>query len=461
MKCYYELLEVERRATPEELKKAYRRKALELHPDKNRDRIQEATELFAQIQEAYEILSDPQERSWYDSHRDEILRGDDATDMPTNYNADVTPVEQVMRFCSTSCYSGIDDSPKGFFAVYRNLFVQLEQEEEAAIQLDAEALVELALEASTPFGDSSTPFDPSVRMFYNRFMHFSTVKSFRWFDEFRLSDIPDRRMRRMAQKRNIKRRDSARREFNDAVRSLAEFIRKRDPRFKQAQSDASAEKEQQQLRMKQQQEQKRVERRRMADNYQEQEWSKIDKEIEIDDVEEDLYYDEYKCVTCSKSFKSDRQFANHEKSKKHQEAVRRLRRELLKDGIDLDEILAEQQPEEVVDDKLVDDINEPEIVIQKEAQEYPVEVVEPEQFDIPVETLRISSDESDIWNNKKGKKKKGSSKQTSQSNVTEPSTKKKKKKKNTDLVCNICNESFDSRTKLFNHIKAEDHAYAK
>ncbi|PKY37829.1 heat shock protein DnaJ, partial [Rhizophagus irregularis] len=61
---YYELLEVDRIASGEEIKKAYRKKALEWHPDKNYYRVDEATKKFALIQEAYDVLSDPHEREW-------------------------------------------------------------------------------------------------------------------------------------------------------------------------------------------------------------------------------------------------------------------------------------------------------------------------------------------------------------------------------------------------------------
>jgi DnaJ family protein A protein 5 len=59
------------------IKKAYRKKALELHPDRNYGNVENATKKFAEVQSAYEILSDPQERAWYDSHRDAILRNQD------------------------------------------------------------------------------------------------------------------------------------------------------------------------------------------------------------------------------------------------------------------------------------------------------------------------------------------------------------------------------------------------
>ena len=71
--CYYELLGVDVTATDLELKKAYRKKALQFHPDKNPDNVDEATEIFATIRSAYEVLSDPQERAWYDAHKEQIL----------------------------------------------------------------------------------------------------------------------------------------------------------------------------------------------------------------------------------------------------------------------------------------------------------------------------------------------------------------------------------------------------
>lgn len=64
MRCYYELLGLERTATADEIKKAYRKQALINHPDKNPDQIEESTKLFALIQEAYSVLSDDHERKW-------------------------------------------------------------------------------------------------------------------------------------------------------------------------------------------------------------------------------------------------------------------------------------------------------------------------------------------------------------------------------------------------------------
>ena len=62
---YYEVLGVKREASVEEIKKSYRRLAIQYHPDKNPG-DQEAEEKFKEAAEAYSVLSDPEKRNRYD-----------------------------------------------------------------------------------------------------------------------------------------------------------------------------------------------------------------------------------------------------------------------------------------------------------------------------------------------------------------------------------------------------------
>lgn len=65
-KDFYEVLGVNKNATPEEIKKAYRKLSKKYHPDLNQDNKEEAAEKFKEISQAYEILSDTNKRETYD-----------------------------------------------------------------------------------------------------------------------------------------------------------------------------------------------------------------------------------------------------------------------------------------------------------------------------------------------------------------------------------------------------------
>ena len=69
---YYEVLGVERDANDKDIKSAYRRLAMEYHPDRNKS--PEAEEKFKEASEAYEVLSDPRKRGIYDRAGFEGLR---------------------------------------------------------------------------------------------------------------------------------------------------------------------------------------------------------------------------------------------------------------------------------------------------------------------------------------------------------------------------------------------------
>ena len=70
---YYKILGVSRTASPAQIKRAYRKLAVELHPDKNSG-DPDATDKFASVNNAYEVLSDSDKRSIYDRYGEEGLK---------------------------------------------------------------------------------------------------------------------------------------------------------------------------------------------------------------------------------------------------------------------------------------------------------------------------------------------------------------------------------------------------
>jgi len=73
-KDYYEILEVTKTASDDEIKRSYRKLALRWHPDKNKENKEEAQKRFQEISEAYSTLSDKKKRRLYDRGGEEHFR---------------------------------------------------------------------------------------------------------------------------------------------------------------------------------------------------------------------------------------------------------------------------------------------------------------------------------------------------------------------------------------------------
>jgi len=67
-KDYYSILGVNKTATDEEIKKAYRKMAIKHHPDKNPNNKEAAEAKFKDVNEAYEVLSDKNKRTIFDQY---------------------------------------------------------------------------------------------------------------------------------------------------------------------------------------------------------------------------------------------------------------------------------------------------------------------------------------------------------------------------------------------------------
>ena len=320
MRCHYEVLGVDKDADDAQLKKAYRKLALKLHPDKNVGDAS-AAEKFKELNASYETLTDATERRWYDDHRDDILAGRDLNDSSSDDDVDVARRGPKLKkrevnlwpYFNSNAFDGFD-GPQGFYAVYGDAFRQVEESEERSADEP---------EMRCDFGDASTEWD-AVKAFYDKFVDFQSQRSFSAYDKYRASTDEGRRMRRAVDQENARHRRQAKSAYQDMVRQLASFCRKRDPRVKQRMDEVAREREAKRqaaeaLKLKKRQE--NLEARRkwreqgpVDDGYEARQGVTL---ADLDDKKEKTATTIYSCAACKKTFKSEKQYANHCLSKAH------------------------------------------------------------------------------------------------------------------------------------------------
>lgn len=317
--------------TRHRIKKAYRRKALELHPDRNYGDVEKATKLFAEVQSAYQVLSDLQERAWYDSHREAILRDVDV--------GSSEHFERDMKFTSATELSSLmgkfktsvpfTDAPNGFYGKLRETFEKLAEEEYAAADWEG-----ITSPDYPTFGTAESSYEDVIRPFYSVWTSFSTRKTFSWKDKHNLAEAPDRYIRRLMEKENKRMREEGIKEFNEAVRSLVMFVRKRDPRYAQnVQSEADRQKAMKEAAATQAARARAMHQAKL-EGHVDQSWAqttRTEQEGSFSESEESVQ-EQIECVICDKIFKSEKQYEAHEKSKKHIKAVQQLKRQMRKEN---------------------------------------------------------------------------------------------------------------------------------
>ena len=290
--------------------------------------MEETTRLFAEVQSAYDILSDPQERAWYDAHRDAFLRGsDDTAGEQFEHNVRITTANDILKlFTLFNARVDFSDSPTGFYGVLREIFHKLAKEEELACEWEGFDPVDYP-----SFGHASDGYDDVVRPFYAVWTGFSTRKSFSWADVYRYSDAPDRRVRRMMEKENKRFREEGIREFNDAVRSLVAFVKKRDHRYKaNVKSEAERQKTLRDAAIGQAARQRAANQAKQAQTETLPEWMRSS-EVEDDESSDDVtnsVQEHFECIICNKIFKSENQYEAHERSKKHNRAIQLIKKQM-------------------------------------------------------------------------------------------------------------------------------------
>jgi len=178
-------------------------------------------------------------------------------------------------------------------------------------------------------GNLKSPY-AQVCAFINNWRGFSTVKNIAWVGENNVSPWRDRKTRRLRKK--------AKREYNERVRQLALFVKKRDKRVLQGELQRKKEEEEKAVQAKLRQQKLEKEKLVRAGQYDQQEGARVDEDEEVEVEEErntgghDGWYKESDsvhpggdpelyCIVCNKKFKSDNQWKNHEQSKKYEDRV--------------------------------------------------------------------------------------------------------------------------------------------
>jgi DnaJ homolog subfamily A member 5 len=202
--------------------------------DKNAHQADEAHERFQEIQNAWEVLSDPQERAWYSSHREQILSsGRHQAGSSTGDAQAQSPHPDVdfERYMSRSAFSGFDDSKHSFFTVFGGLFSRLAKEEQEAYRLQKPITQNLKKPPSGPALGGADAEEADVKAFYLFWCNFQTIKDYAWLDAYNPNSAPGRRIRRLMEAENEKRRRGGKMTFVSQVRRLAERVRGKDPRM--------------------------------------------------------------------------------------------------------------------------------------------------------------------------------------------------------------------------------------
>jgi len=339
-RCLYEVLDVERDATPKDIKKAYRKMALRWHPDKNQDNLEESEEKFKEIQQAYDILSDPQERSWYNGHREAFLRGQSAgqnQEGSEETGFDAFEELDVRQYMTSGAFKGFGSGHGSFFDVFAQLFERIAEIERREANIEIKETKTVAIPT---FGGPQTDIIETKR-FYDFWGGLKTRRSFSFCDKWRLSEAPSRKIRRLMEQENKKMRSKGRREYLDAIRELVSFVRKKDPRWAKYREDKMKARQKRELEKKLEKEaeaKKRKEARARGKIEEQQRMNEVLEERrkrygDVDPVEDDDTQTEIKifeCFLCKKSFKSQNQWKNHEKSKKHKQKVSKAKKQAAK-----------------------------------------------------------------------------------------------------------------------------------
>ena len=306
---------------------------------------------------------------------------------------------------------------------------------------------------------------------------------------------------------NRKAREDARREYNETVRvrkqtcispassltasqSLVKYIRKRDPRYRRHLETLA--------NVPTSKTPARVDKPKTSDLYVEQDWQKVDASRLHADLDwvvaEGGDLEEWECVVCRKTFRSDAAWNSHERSKKHSKELERLKRDMEQDDIELalDHATKDLETESIASESehTPGDIIASELPESHKTTKIPTETTScgrtkttgpsRDQSQVKLDSISTSDEDVSIAIGMDDQ---------ADTTLYQPSKREKRRARQAKKVelqvrndagvrgfpeiflspsdqsrpqhhCHVCNEVFPSRTKLFNHLNEEGHALA-
>lgn len=404
----------------------------------------------------------------------------------------------VYQYFTVSCYKGFGDDEGGFYHVYRDIFHQIATEDLEFMDDENE------FDRIPKFGDSKSDYETVVGPFYGYWQSYSTKKSYSWLCQHNINEIRDRRILREIEKETKKLAQKARKDRNEEVRALVSFVRKRDKRVHQYKLVLEEKAEQNRLK----QDQKRLEQirknrfevekmaestvfrvdgyeemlRQMEKTYASSDEDECDENDDVDvnhvvngtedidingEHEDEEYVDHLYCVACNKSFKNESSFKNHETSKKHLSNIERLKREMLEEEGGYKNNDSSEGEIDLKEAEGSDEIDEVKVVKKSKKSKKKNRVIVPSEPETEEVVDSVVSENENEKNEtiekprKSAKAKRSKRKEEAANNLIQAAVLSVQSKSdvNIDIAhnCVTCKSNFDSKNKLFAHLKKTNH----
>ncbi|KAL9646254.1 hypothetical protein ABK040_009941 [Willaertia magna] len=472
---YYEILNIEKTSTKDEIKKAYKKQALIWHPDRNLNNQEEATNKFKQIQDAYETLMDDNERAWYDDHMYMMTTKNNISSKNEDQLFNEPEQVNLFNYLSSNCYTTFNTKDKNnFYSIFENLFITILKEEE----LYSNHKTYTKPTNIPKFGNETTNIELVIQ-FYQFWNKFTTKRTFAWKDKWKLSEAPNSYIRRNMEKENEEERKSAKKEYNETLKHVLKKMKSKDPRIlkeierkKKLEEEELLKKEEERKKVEEFKRKYHLEKEKLKKQLEEEVMIGDNDDLDDDDVEVDEEFnemqdalDEVEDLFDNLYFNNKKKNVSDEEEEEEEENKENVNKEEENNEKEQEELQKEEkQEEEEIKEKKK---NKKQLEKKNKQQKQSSENTKKEKEEIII----LNEEESKQQQQQEEEEQKNEEEEDSVVNNT--TTKEKKKRRRADknnkkenekkesLKCNVCGEEFPTRNSLFTHIKQKGHALHK